>query len=97
VPCRATDSHGDQRAEHDILQISKPNFSIGRFLATPTPPEALKEVKIDIIDLVERHFSKDRSDLSDEDTRLNAEALYDRSRIPSAYILPRGVKIWIII
>lgn len=52
---------------------------------------------MDIIDLVERHFSKDRSDLSDEDWRLNAEALHNRSRIPSAYILPRDAKIWIII
>ena len=44
---------------------------------------------------------KDWGDLSDEDKRLNDEALHDGSRILSAYILsayilPPEVKIWII-
>ena len=74
--------------------ISKLNFSIGRFLATPAALAALKEVKVNIINLVERHFNRDWVNFSDEDTRLNDEDLYDRSRILSAYILPRDVKIW---
>lgn len=58
--------------------------------------EALQEADVDIIDLVERHICKDWGDLSDEDKRLNDEALHDGSRMLSAYILPTEVKIWII-
>ena len=59
--------------------------------------EALEEANVNIIDLVERHISKDWGDLSDEDKRLNDEALHDGSRILSAYILPTTeMKIWII-
>jgi hypothetical protein len=56
----------------------------------------LEEAKVDIIDLVERHIAKNWGDLSDEDKRLNDEALHDGSRILSAYILPTDVKILII-
>lgn len=45
---------------------------------------------------MERHFCKDWGDLSDDDKRLNDEALHDGSRILSAYILPTTeTKIWI--
>ena len=79
-----------------MIQICKPDFSIGKLMATPAALEALKEASVDIIDLVERHISKDWGDLSDEDKRLNDEALHDGSRILSAYILPTDVMIWII-
>lgn len=79
-----------------MIQISKPDFPIGKLLATPGAMEALQEADVDIIDLVERHICKDWGDLSDEDKRLNDEALHDGSRILSAYILPTEVKIWII-
>ena len=80
-----------------MIQISKPVFPIGKLLATPAAMEALQEANAEIIDLVERHIAKDWGDLSDEDKKLNDEALHDGSRILSAYILDRtGVKIWII-
>ncbi len=79
-----------------MIQISKPDFTIGKLLATPAALEALEEAQVDIIDLVERHVAKDWGDLSDDDKRLNDEALHDGSRILSAYILPTDVKIWII-
>ena len=79
-----------------MIQISKPDFSIGKLLATPAALEALEEAKVDIIDLVERHIAKDWGDLSEDDWRLNDEALHDGSRILSAYILTTEVKIWII-
>ena len=56
----------------------------------------MEEADVDIIDLIERHIAKDWGDLSDDDKRLNDEALHDGSRILSAYILPTDVKIWII-
>ena len=79
-----------------MIQISNPDFSIGKLLATPAALEALEEAQVDIIDLVERHVAKDWGDLSDDDKRLNDEALHVGSRILSAYILPTDVKIWII-
>ena len=79
-----------------MIQISKPDFSVGKLLATPAALEALEEANVDIIDLVERHVAKDWGDLSDDDKRANDEALHDGSRILSAYILPTDVKIWII-
>ena len=80
-----------------MIQISKPDFSIGKLLATPAAMEALQEADVDIIELVERHIAKDWDDLSDEDKKLNDEALHDGSRILSSYILDKtGVKIWII-
>lgn len=79
-----------------MIQISKPDFSIGKLLATPAALEALEEANVNIIDLVERHIAKDWGDLSDKDKRLNDVALHDGSRILSAYILPTDVKIWII-
>ena len=80
-----------------MIQVSKPDFSIGKLLATPAALEALQEADVDLIDLVERHICKDWGDLSDDDKRLNDEALHEGSRILSAYILPKtDVKIWII-
>ena len=79
-----------------MIQISKPDFSIGKLLATPAALEALEEAKVNIIELIERHIAKDWGDLSDDDKRLNDEALHDGSRILSAYILPTDVKIWTI-
>ena len=57
-----------------MIQISKPNFSIGKLLATPAALEALEEADVDIIDLIERHIAKDWGDLSDDDKRLNDDA-----------------------
>jgi hypothetical protein len=83
-------------SENLTIQISKPDFSIGKLLATPAALEASEEAQADIIDLVERHIAKDWGDLSDGDRRPNDEALHVGSRILSAYILPTDVKIWII-
>ncbi len=83
--------------EPDMIQVSKPEFSIGKLLATPAAIEALEEANVTALVLVARHVNKDWGDLSDDDKRLNDEALHDGSRILSAYILAKtSVKIWII-
>ena len=80
-----------------MIQVSKPEFSIGKLLATPAAIEALEEADVTVLDLVARHVNKDWGDLSDDDKRLNDEALHNGSRILSAYILAKtSVKIWII-
>ena len=46
---------------------------------------------------MERHIAKDGGDLSNEDKKLNDQALHNGSRILSTYILDKTiVKIWII-
>ena len=42
-----------------MIQVSKPDFSIGKLLATPAALEVLQEADVDLIDLVERHICKD--------------------------------------
>jgi hypothetical protein len=80
-----------------MIQIRKPDFPLGQLVATPAAMEALSESGVDIIDLVQRHIGKDWGDLSDEDKRLNDDALHNGSRILSAYILPDSdARIWII-
>ena len=80
-----------------MIQISSPDFPICKLLATPAAMEALQEAGVDIIDLVDRHVSKDWGDFPNDDKKLNDEALHNGSRILSAYILDKtGVKIWII-
>ena len=78
-----------------MIQISKPDFPIGKLLATPAAIEALQKTDVEIIELVERHIAKDCGDLSDEGKKLNDEALHDGSRILSAYNLDKTrVNIW---
>ena len=80
-----------------MIQVSKPEFSIGKLLATSAAIEALEEADVTALDLVARHVDKDWGDLSDDDKRLNDEALHDGSRILSDYILKKTrVRIWII-
>ena len=80
-----------------MIQVSKPEFSIGRLLATRAAIKALEKTDVRALDLVARHVNKDWGNLSEDDKRLNDEALHDGSRILSAYILTKtSVKIWII-
>ena len=58
-----------------MIQISKPDFPIGKLLATPAALEALQEANVDVIELVERHIAKDWGDLSDEDKQANVRML----------------------
>jgi hypothetical protein len=49
-----------------------------------------------VLQLLARHVAGDWGDLSDEDKRLNDEALIDGSRLLSAYTLRSGVRVWVI-
>jgi len=80
----ATASHDDKLSEYPMIQISKPDFPIGKLLATPVAIKALQEADVEINYLVERHIAKDWGDMSDDDKKLNDEALHDGSRILSA-------------
>jgi len=71
-------------------------FDLGKVVATHGALDALQEAQVDPMTLVARHANGDWGDLGDEDKQSNQAALEDDTRIFSAYILPDGVKIWVI-
>ncbi len=77
-------------------QVSKMKFPLGQIVATPGAIEALEQSGESLSKFLALHVRGDWGDLSDDDKRLNDEALNDGSRILSAYHTSKGTKIWII-
>jgi hypothetical protein len=75
---------------------ASPKFSLGQEVATPGALKAIHQAGQSALQLLARHVACDWGDLSDEDKRLNDEALKDGSRLLSAYVLRSGVRIWVI-
>ena len=71
-------------------------FQLGRTVATPAALAALQVVGIAPSTLLNRHQQGDWGDVSEHDARQNEIALLYGSRILSAYLLPTGVRIWVI-
>ena len=69
---------------------------LGQVVATPGALEALQEAEVQPATLLVRHQRGDWGELDEDDKRLNDEAVTDEGRILSAYVLPTGVKVWII-
>ncbi len=79
-----------------MIDVKKPLFKPGQVLATPGALEALERAGQTVWELLAQHIQGQWGELSDEDRRLNDEAVQDGSRILSAYILKTSVKVWII-
>jgi hypothetical protein len=71
-------------------------FPLGQILATPGALAALAEARSNPVLWILRHAAGDWGQLDACDVKANAEALRHGSRILSSYVLPTGVKIWII-
>lgn len=71
-------------------------FELGQVLATPGALRALEESGQSPADFLDRHARGDWGIVSEEDSQLNDQALQDGSRLVSAYITPKGDKVWII-
>lgn len=71
-------------------------FPLGQILATPGALAALAEAGSNPVIWILRHAAGDWGQLDKFDMTANAEALKWGSRILSGYVLPTGVKIWII-
>jgi len=87
-------NHSD--SEEKPMTKLLPKFHLGQVLATPGALEALDASGQTPTDFLARHIRCDWGELSDEDRRLNDEALIDGSRLLSAYRTLKGVKVWII-
>ena len=79
-----------------MIDVKKPLFRPGQVLATPGVLEALERTGQTVWELLAPHIQGQWGELSDDDRRLNDEAVKDGSRILSAYILKTGVKVWVI-
>src|SRR5438105_1525028 len=80
-----------------MIDVKKPLFKPGQVLGTPGALEALERAGQTGWEFLALHIQGQwGSELSDEDRRLNDEAVKDGSRILSAYILKTGVKVWVI-
>ena len=80
-----------------MIDVKKPLFKPGQVLATPAALECLEKAGQTVWELLALHLQGQWGDeLSDEDRRLNDEAVKDGSRILSAYILKTGVKVRVI-
>lgn len=79
-----------------IRQSMQQRFSLGETFSTPGAIEALEEAGHTPLEYLIRHQCGDWGDLSDEDKAENDFSVDEHLRIFSAYILPTGVKIWVI-
>ncbi len=71
-------------------------FPLGRLLATPGALAAAEEAGQPLLVFIFRHATEDWGNLSREDSRANADALKEGTRLLSAHHLKDGAKIWII-
>jgi hypothetical protein len=79
-----------------VSQNETKKFSLGRIVATPGALEALRDAGQSVGEFLARHVTGDWGDLHEDDRQLNDVALIDGSRILSAYVTKKGVRIWII-
>ena len=79
-----------------MIDISRPRFELGRVVATPSALKVLDDARQSPAEFLDRHVRGDWGDLSDEDCESNEAALFDGSRILSAYVTRGALKIWII-
>lgn len=79
-----------------MIAVKTPLFKPGQVLATQGAIEALEQAGQSVWVYLSRHLAGDWGVVDDEDKEANNESLKDGSRLLSAYILPTGLKIWII-
>lgn len=73
-----------------------PLFPLGRTVATSGALALLDHAGVNASTLLVRHQNGDFGDIDEEDRVANSNAIRDRTRIFSAYVLGRDVCIWII-
>lgn len=71
-------------------------FKLGTVLMTPGARDALADSGEAPSSFLGRHLAGDWGGLSEEDRRLNDQAIEDGSRILSTYRTARSKKVWVI-
>jgi len=86
-------NNGDQCSFASARSV--PLFPLGRTVATPGALALLDHVGVNASTLLSLHQSGDFGDIDEADRVANANALRNYTRILSAYVLRRGLRIWI--
>ena len=76
--------------------FSRPQFEIGKTVATPGADEALRRAKQPEYYFLRRHETGDWGEVGQEDWKRNDDALTDGTRIFSVYRTSLGERIWVI-
>jgi hypothetical protein len=71
-------------------------FTLGQVVATPGALDALQDSGQSPADFLSRHIQGDWGEVCAEDKRLNDEAIKEGSRILSAYVTTKGMRLWVI-
>jgi len=79
-----------------FLNHTKPEFSLGRLVATPGALAAIEQSGQTPDDFLHRHAAGDWGEVPTEDARANEDALATGARLLSSYRTSRGTRIWII-
>jgi hypothetical protein len=78
-----------------MIDLPKPLFGSKHCLATPAAIRALADAQVAREDLLQRHFAGDWGDVDPDDGEANDQAIDTGARILSAYILPSGIRVWV--
>lgn len=78
-----------------MIDTPKPLFQSLRTLATPAAIQALAAAKVPEDSLLGQHFAGDWGDVDPDDGDANDQAIDTGARILSAYVLPTGVRVWV--
>ena len=87
-------NNGDHRRFTSAPSV--PLFPLGRTVATPGALALLDHAGVNASPLLVRHQNGDFGDIDEADRVANANAVRNHTRILSAYVLGRGIRIWII-
>lgn len=77
------------------MNLMEPKFTLGKTYATAAVAEWAERHGIDLARYLRRHHCGDWGDLDEEDKQANEDALFNGTRIFSAY-LTGGEKIYVI-
>ncbi len=79
-----------------VTRAKEPRFPLGQVMATPGAIQAMTDASTAPMALLMRHARGDWGEVCAEDARENDRSIGRGFRILSAYMLPTGVKVWVI-
>ena len=78
-----------------MIATNKPQFPLGRVVATPAALEVMSSLGVEPKDLLFRHMSGDFGDCDEHDLQANEEAVENGDRVFSVYVIGDS-KLWVI-
>ena len=76
--------------------LFNPLFQLGEVVATPGAVEAMQQLNVEPLTLLQRHVTGDWGDVCEEDAQSNTDAVQYGDRILSSYVIGTSTKVWLI-